>query len=389
MKTGTWTDNRAYARRHLPRGVFDFVDGASEEEFTARENRSAFEDLSFKPRVLAGVGTRDQSVTVLGETLDVPVLTAPTGLTRMAGPTGEKAAAIATEAVGTVSILSASTSMPMSTIAGSVSRPQWLQVYLYKDEEMTLARIRAAKEHGFRVLVVTADAPISGNRERDRRNGMSIPFRLTPKLMTSAITKPRWLLDYLTGPPMVDESGTGKTSLIKKVMPGRDQSIANVMKGMFHADQSWDDLRRIRELWDGPLVLKGVMCAEDARLAADAGCEGVIVSNHGGRQLDGLPATIDVLPEIVAEVGDEIDVLLDSGVRRGADVVKALALGAKACLIGRPWVFGMANGGPKGVEKVLQTLSEEIDRVMALVGVSSVDQLTADVLRRRTGSGWR
>lgn len=388
MKTGTWNDNRKWARRHLPRGVFDFIDGASEDEFTARENRRGFEDLSFKPRVLAGVGTRDQSVTVLGETLDVPILTAPTGLTRMAGRTGEKAAAIATEAVGTTSILSASTSMPMSAIAESVSRPQWLQVYLYQNEEMTLTRIRAAKEYGFRVLVVTADAPISGNRERDARNGMSIPFRLTPKLMKSAITKPRWLIDYLTGPPMVDETGRGKTSLIKKIMPGRDQSIANVMKGMFHSDQNWDDLRHIRKLWDGPLVLKGIMCAEDAQLAVDAGCDGVIVSNHGGRQLDGLPSTIDVLPEIVAAVEGKIDVLLDSGVRRGADVVKALALGANACLIGRPWVFGLANGGPTGVEQVLRTLSDEIDRVMALVGVSTIDQLSPNVLRRRAGSGW-
>jgi isopentenyl diphosphate isomerase/L-lactate dehydrogenase-like FMN-dependent dehydrogenase len=187
---------------------------------------------------------------------------------------------------------------------------------------------------------------------------------------------------------MVAESGSAKTSLVKRILPSRDQSIANVMKGMFHAGQNWDDLRRIRDLWDGPLVLKGVMCAEDARLAADAGCEGVIISNHGGRQLDGLPATIDVLPEVVAEVGDQIEVLLDSGIRRGADVVKALALGARACLIGRPWVFGMSNGGPAGVERVLRSLGDEIDRVMALVGAASLDDLTPDVLRRREGSGW-
>jgi len=368
--------------------VFDYVDGGAEDEFTLRENRTAFADLAFKPRVLAGVGTRTQSVEVLGERLDTPVITAPTGITRMAGRSGEAAAAIGAEAAGTVSILSASSSVPMSVVAASVQRPQWLQTYLYADEEQTLARVRAAKEHGFRVLVVTADAPISGNRERDVRNGMKIPFSVGPTMLASVLRKPHWLFDYLVGPPIVDQFGSGKTSVMNKVLPGQDDSVANVLKGMFNADQNWDDLKRIRDLWDGPLVLKGINCAEDARLAVDAGCNGVVVSNHGGRQLDGLAATIDVLPEVTAEVGAEIDVLIDSGVRRGSDVVKALALGAKACLIGRPWVFGMTNGGPAGVERTIRSIAEEIDRVMALVGASSAQSLSPAVLRRRVNAGW-
>jgi len=367
--------------------VFDFVDGAAEDEVTARLNRSAFQDLAFNARVLAGNGVRDLTTTVLGRTLSLPVITAPTGMTRMAGPEGERAAAVGADAVGTVSILSASPSVPMAEVAASVSSSQWLQIYLFHDQEMVFDRMRRAKELGFETLVVTADAPISGNRERDRRNRMAIPFRVTPRMFAGVVTKPRWLFDYLTGPPLVDDGGN-TASVVSKIAPGTDRSIANVMKGMFNPDQDWDDLKRIRDLWDGPLVLKGVMCAEDARLAVEAGCEGVVVSNHGGRQLDGLPATIEVLPEVVAEVGAEVDVLIDSGIRRGQDVVKALALGAKACLIGRPWVFGMTNGGSAGVERVLNTFAEEIDRVMALVGVRSVADLTPAILRRRTNAGW-
>ena len=388
MRTGTWVVNRAYARRHLPKGVFDYVDGGAEDEVTVRENRRAFSDLSFKARVLSGAGTRDQSADVLGQRLQVPVITAPTGLSRMAGPEGEKAAAIGAEQLGTVSILSSGTSIPMASVAASVTSPQWLQVYLYNDERMTLGRLEAARENGFRVLVVTADAPISGNRERDVRNGMTMPFRITPQMMGGVLRRPRWLADYLLGPPLIHEEGVRPPGMVRRMLPARDDGLANVLKGMFNAGQRWSDLERIRSLWDGPLVLKGVMCAEDARLAADIGCDGIVVSNHGGRQLDGLPATIDVLPEVVAEVGDQVDVLLDSGIRRGTDVVKALALGAKACLIGRPWVFGLANGGAAGVAAVLRTLHDEIDRTMALVGASSIAELTPAILRRRNGSGW-
>jgi len=386
---GTWADNREYARRHLPHTVFEFIDGGAEDEFTLRENRRAFDDLAFKPRVLAGNGRRDLSVEILGEELALPVITAPTGLPRLAGSGGEKAAARGAELAGTVSILSTISSFTVDAVAASAGRPQWMQIYLYRDEQRTLDLVSAAKQHGFGTLVITADAPTSGNRERDKRSGMTVPFRLRPGILADAITKPRWLAQYLFGPPMTEQPGASLAStMARRIAPSTDDGLVKVMSGVFNADQDWDHLRRVRDLWSGPLVLKGVMCAEDARLAIDAGCQGVVVSNHGGRQLDGLPATIDVLPEVVAEVGDAADVLLDGGVRRGTDVAKALALGAKACLIGRPWLYGMARGGADGVAQVLGLLGEELDRVMALVGATTVADLTPAVLRRRPGSGW-
>jgi isopentenyl diphosphate isomerase/L-lactate dehydrogenase-like FMN-dependent dehydrogenase len=384
----SWSDLRERARQRLPRVVFDYIDGGADDEFTSRENRRAFEDLSFCPRVLAGIGERSQAVEVLGQSLAMPVITAPTGVSRVAGRAGELAAARAATAVGTISILSAATSVPLQEVA-EAAPSQWFQLYPYRDPQRTVQRIAEAAEAGFRALVVTVDAPVPGNRERDRRNGLSVPIRVRPRMAWSVLRRPRWLADYLTGPPLVQHhdrppgSGGGTPAA-----GGRGASLASTVQELFNDHQTWADLERVRTLWDGPLVLKGVMCAQDARRAVDAGCDGIVVSNHGGRQLDGLPATIDVLPEVVDAVAGDADVLLDGGVRRGTDVVKALALGAKACLIGRPWLFGLATGGERGVQAVLEGLAAEIDRTLALVGVPEATALDGRVLRRRPGSGW-
>jgi (S)-mandelate dehydrogenase len=379
---------RRAARRRIPKAVFDYIDGGADDEFTVAENRRAFQDLAFAPRVLAHVAQRRLDVEVLGQRLAFPVLTAPTGLSRVAGRGGEVAAARAAAAAGTVSILSGTTSLPIEAVAASVKEPQWFQLYLYRDRETSLDRIALAKRLGFRVLVVTVDAPVSGNRERDVRNGLSVPVRVRPRMALETMLRPRWLAGYLTGPPLIGHHD-------KDASPGRrhggvagGERLTSFVSGLFNPDMGWEDLGWIREAWGGPLVLKGVMCGEDAALAVAAGCDGVIVSNHGGRQLDSVPATIDMLPEVLEAVGGKAEVLIDGGVRRGSDVVKALALGAKACLIGRPWLYGLAAGGEAGVTRVLRTFAEEIDRTLALVGVSDCSSLDPSVLRRRPGSGW-
>jgi len=379
---------RERARRRLPKMIFDFVDGAAEDEVTMRRNRAAFDDLAFAGRLLQGSGTRSHKVTVLGQELALPVITAPTGLSRASGRDGEVAAARAASAAGTVSILSGTASASAEEVAAAVDEPQWFQTYLYREPERMQRMLATVRAAGFRVLVVTGDAPVGGNRERDTVNGMSIPIRVRPKMAVNAALRPRWLFDYLTGPPMVQSSLAKPPNLIQRVFPGADPSLESVMGGMFNPDQSWDDLKALRDAWSGPLVLKGVMNGDDARRAVDAGCDGIIVSNHGGRQLDSLPASIEVLPEVVDAVGASADVLLDSGVRRGSDVVKALALGAKACLIGRPWVWGLAAGGEAGIAQVLSTFASEIDRVQGLIGASDVTSLSPADLRRRPNSGW-
>jgi isopentenyl diphosphate isomerase/L-lactate dehydrogenase-like FMN-dependent dehydrogenase len=377
---------RRAARRRLPKPVFDYIDGAADDEFTVAENRRAFQDLAFAPRVLARVAERRLDVEVLGQRLALPVLLAPTGLARVAGRGGEVTAARAAAAAGTVSILSSATSLPIEAVAASVQEPQWFQLYLYRDRQTSLDRIALAKRLGFRVLVVTVDAPVSGNRERDVRNGLSVPVRVRPRMALETMLRPRWLVGYLTGPPLIAHHDKGPQRGRGGVTGG--EHLTSFVQGLFNSDLGWDDLRWIREAWGGPLVLKGVMCGEDATLAVAAGCDAVVVSNHGGRQLDSVPATIDMLTEIVEAVGGQAEVLLDGGVRRGSDVVKALALGAKACLIGRPWLYGLAAGGEAGVARVLRTFAEEIDRTLALVGVRDCASLHPSVLRRRPASGW-
>jgi isopentenyl diphosphate isomerase/L-lactate dehydrogenase-like FMN-dependent dehydrogenase len=379
---------RRAAARRLPKPVFDYIDGAADDEFTVAENRRAFQDLAFSPRVLARVAERRLDVEVLGQHLALPVLTAPTGLSRVAGRGGEVAAARGAAAAGTIAILSASTSLPMEEVAASVTEPQWFQLYLFRERQTSLDRIALARKCGFRVLVVTADAPVSGNRERDVRNGLSVPVRIRPRMALNVMRRPRWMADYLTGPPLINHHDRPPSQRRRLGALGGGESLTSFVHELFNSDQGWEDLRWIRDAWDGPLVLKGVMSGEDALRAVEAGCDGIVVSNHGGRQLDGVPATIDVLPEVVGAVGDRAEVLLDGGIRRGSDVVKALALGARACLIGRPWLFGLAIGGEAGVTRVLQTFAAEIDRTLALVGVTDCASLDSSVLRRRPGSGW-
>lgn len=365
--------------------IFEFVDGGAEDEWTLGENRAAYGNLAFRPRALVDVAKRNLGVTVLGQELRLPVLLAPTGGGRMVGRDGELAAARAAVSRGTVSVLSTGSNVSLEDVAAGVPEPQWFQLYPWGSQDSVDILVRRAKDAGYRVLVVTVDVPVGGARERDQRNGLTVPPAVTPKTAWDVLRHPRWFFELLTGPKVTFAN-------LADLFPETGRSASGLAAAFHHLldpSQTWADLDRIKRLWDGPVVLKGVMCGQDAQRAVDAGCAGVIVSNHGGRQADGVPATIDVLPEVVAAVGGRADVLLDGGIRRGSDVLKAIALGATACLVGRPWLYGLAAGGQAGVERTLDILGTEMDRTLALIGRASLDDLDPSVLVRRPGTRWQ
>lgn len=371
------------AKRRLPRVAFDFVDGGAEDEVTMRRNRVAFDELALVPRVLRGVAEVSTETTLFGQRMRLPVLLAPAGAGLVAGPDAYRAAAAGAAAAGTISVLGAAGAEEAEAVAAASSQPQWLQLYLTRDRTRLVDALERAKRCGFTALVLTGDTPVAGNRERDVRNGLTVPLRIvTPRIVFGALCRPRWTWRYLGGRRRGKWQSVG--SRVREL-----QTLAESVRAALNPEQSWDDLRWLRSLWDGPLLLKGVMCAEDAELAVEAGCDGVIVSNHGGRQLDGAPASIEMLPEVVAALNGRAEVLLDSGVRRGTDVVKALSLGAKACLVGRPWIFAVVTSGQRGVVDLLDQLQREIDVALHLVGVSSPADLAPGCVRCRAGGIWQ
>lgn len=379
----TIEDLRRAARRRLPRMVFDFVDGGAEDEFTLAENRRAFSDLAFRARVLVDVAERPQATTLLGRPLALPVVLGPAGLVRMAGRAGEAAAAVAAERCGTVSVVSSGSSVSLADVASAVGEPQWFQLYPWGDRRTVRALMGKARDAGYEAMVVTVDVPVVGSRERDLRNGLTVPPRVDPRTGADVLSRPRWLAELLTGPGV---TFANFTDLVPRT---GTSGLAAMTAGLLNPGHTWADLEWMVAEWGGPVMLKGVMTGEDARRAADLGCAAVAVSNHGGRQADGLPGALDVLEEVVDEVGRDVEVVLDGGVRRGTDVVKALALGARACLVGRPWVFGLAAGGVEGSVRAVEILREEIDRTLALIGRPGVASLDRSALSARSTRGWR
>jgi isopentenyl diphosphate isomerase/L-lactate dehydrogenase-like FMN-dependent dehydrogenase len=369
-------DLRELARARLPRVCFDFVEGGAESEFSVRANRDGFESLTFRPRPLVDVGSRDQRVSVCGLPLASPVLLSPVGLPRIVGPHAEVDAARAAGRAGTIFTVATGASTPLETVAGAAGGPLWFQLYLWKDRDVYEGLVRRAQNLGYQALVVTVDVPLSSKRERDLRNGFTLPLALSIRDRLEAATRhPRWVWDYLTSDPITFANLSGLQS------GQRVTALSEyVNRELNNPRATYEDLARLRALWRGPLLVKGILTPAAAHEAVQAGADGVIVSNHGGRQLDYAPATIDVLPEIVAEVGDRVEVLLDGGVRRGSDVIKALSRGARAVLVGRPWLWGVAAGGEAGVERVLTILREEIDICLALLGVPSVADLDRSVV---------
>jgi L-lactate dehydrogenase (cytochrome)/(S)-mandelate dehydrogenase len=369
---------RDLARAALPRPVFDFADGGAEDERTLRRNESAFDAVELLPRPLDGAGERDLSVTVFGQPLALPVIIGPTGLAGLFWPDGECSAARAAAAAGTAICLSHGSVCTLEKFAQTGAPPRWMQIFIYRDRGFTRELTERAARAGFDTLVLTIDNQLLGHRERDIRNGFAIPPRFRLADLAGMALRLPWLWRMRAELPRI--------TFGNYVRPGETADIrmlAGRMASLLDPSMSWADVDELRRTWKGPLLLKGVLHPMEARLAVDHGADGIIVSNHGGRQLDGAPASIDALPAVVEAVAGRIPVLLDGGVRRGADVVKALALGAKACLIGRPQLWGLAVAGEPGVAHVLDIYRREIDRVMGLCGASCLADIGFDLIFSR------
>lgn len=371
-------DFRTLAKKRLPSPIFNYIDGGSDDESTYRRNTAAFETCDLVPSVLTGVKDIDLSVTVMGQKLAMPVYCSPTALQRLFHHQGERAVAGAAEKYGTMFGVSSLGTVSMEEIAKQVDTPQVYQFYFHKDRGLNRAMMERAKTAGVQVMMLTVDSITGGNRERDLRTGFSIPFRLTLSGMLQFALKPMWGINYVTHEkfrlPQLDEHidmGSGATS------------IGDYFTNMLDPSMNWDDVAEMVKFWDGEFCLKGIMSREDARKAVEIGCTGIIISNHGGRQLDGSRSSFDQLAEIVDEVGDEIDVIFDSGVQRGTHVLKALSLGAKAVGIGRMYLYPLAAAGQPGVERALSLMKAELERDMKLMGKTSVSQLSRDNLRFR------
>jgi L-lactate dehydrogenase (cytochrome) len=375
-RCGNIAELRTAARREVPRAVFDFLDGGAEDEVTLRANEADLAALRLAPRVLAGTDEVDLSTAVFGRRLAIPLIGAPTGLTGLLHPRGELAVARAVDRAGSLYALSALASTSIEELAREVPGPSWFQLYLWRDRGITRDLVQRAQASGYGALVVTVDVPRLGSRDRDRRNSFGVPPRLTPQLFADSLRRPRWTSRTLRDPRVMP----GSIAAAREGGAADPASHVNFINGQFDPALTWADIAWARAEWAGPLVVKGILRPDDARRAVVAGADGVVVSNHGGRQLDGAVSGIAALPAVVDAVGGVAEVFMDGGIRRGTDIVKALALGARACLIGRALVYGLAAGGDAGTERALTILVEELRLALALAGCNSVAELDRTLL---------
>jgi L-lactate dehydrogenase (cytochrome) len=369
---------RELARAKLPRPIFDFADGGAEDELTLRRNEAAFDDIDLLPRPLNGAAERDLSIELFGQKLSLPVLIGPTGLGGLFWPDGERCAARAAAASGTAYCLSHGSVCTLEQLAETGIGPRWMQVFIYRDRSFTRELTTRAAKANYDALVLTTDNQMLGNRERDLRNGFTIPPRFALNSLASMALRAEWLWRM--------RNDLKRITFGNYLRPGESSditSLAGKMAALLDPSMSWQDVADLRKLWTKPLILKGILHPDEARMAVEHGVDALIVSNHGGRQLDGAASSLDALPAILDAVGGRVPVLIDGGIRRGADVVKALALGAKACLIGRPQLWGVAVAGEAGVTRVLEIYRQEIDRVMGLCGVTRIDQIDKSLLLAR------
>lgn len=373
-------DFRRLARHRLPSPIFNYIDGAADDETTHRRNSASFEHCDLLPNVLRGVQQVDLSVTVMGQKLALPFYCSPTALQRLFHHDGERAVAAAAAKYGTMFGVSSLGTVSLEELRKAYDTPQVYQFYFHRDRGLNRAMMQRAKEAGVEVMMLTVDSITGGNRERDLRTGFSIPFRLTPAGMLQFAIKPRWGIEYLTHEkfrlPQLEEHVD---------MSGGAMSIGRYFTEMLDPAMNWDDVAEMVRTWNGPFCLKGIMSVEDARRAVDIGCAGIVLSNHGGRQLDGSRSAFDQLAEIVDAVGDRIDVLMDGGIQRGTHILKALSLGAKAVGLGRYYLYPLAAAGEPGVERALGLLRAELERGMKLMGCTSISQLSRANLRFRPG----
>jgi L-lactate dehydrogenase (cytochrome) len=376
----TLSDIAKLAHRATPRLVIDFIEGGAEDEATVAGNRAAFASVDLMPRMLGGVAPRDMSVHVLDTDLSIPIVLGPAGLARLAHPDGEVAAARAANKAGTAFTLSTGSSISIEEVAGAAPGRLWFQLYLWRDRDVVRDLLQRAERAGYRALVLTVDVPAMGQRERDMRNGMAIPPRFDGRTVRDVARHPKWLARVVRQPPVTF------ANLLD--VPGRGVAASDLAHytnvSLVNPGADWETLEWVRRQWRGPLAVKGILHPADAVEAVRRGADAIIVSNHGGRQLDGAIPSLEALPDIVDAVGSDTEVLFDGGIRRGTDVIKALSLGAKAVMIARPWMLGLAAGGEDGVAATLHILAGEVDRNLALVGCRRATDLTADyVVPRR------
>lgn len=370
-------DLRSAARRRLPNVIFEFIDGGAQDETTLRANREDFQKWRFRTRVLTDVSKRDQSVTLFGQHCASPLIMAPTGLAGLLSRRGELAAARAAEKYGVPYCLSTMSTCTIEEITRETAPPKWFQLYVLRDRGLTKAFIERAKAARCTALVLTVDTKVQGPRERDMRNGFTVPPRFTAATLFDFARHYSWLLDVALGPKITFKNFIGTATASTDAV-----TITQFIAGQYDLSVNWQDVEWFKTNWGGPVMLKGILTAEDAKAAIHHGADGVIVSNHGGRQLEGAISAVHALPAIADAVGDRLEVVLDGGIRRGADVVRARALGAKACMIGRAWLYGLASRGEAGVERALEILRDEIDITLTLLGRPTLAEVDRSSLER-------
>lgn len=372
-------DLRAQARRRLPRGVFDYIDGAAEDEISLAANSDAYRRIRFRPRVLRDVREVDPTTTLLARPLTIPLVLAPTGFTRMADSAGELAVARAAARAGVPYTLSTLSTRSIEEVAAASTGPKWFQVYVWRDRGLVREMVERAATAGYEALVLTVDTAVLGRRGRDVRNGFTMPPQLDLGTILDGILHPAWTWDFVRAEPIRFANVVGR-----EVGDGADPvSLADYINTQFDPGLSWRDVDWFRSIWHGPLVIKGIQTVEDAKLAADGGVAAIALSNHGGRQLDSAPAPLDLVPAVADAVGDRLEIICDGGLRRGSDIVKAIALGARACMAGRAYLYGLGAAGESGVDHVLRLLATDVRRTMALVGCRTIADLSRDYV-----TGW-
>lgn len=374
------SDLRRIARRRLPAPMFQYLEGGADDEWTLRRNTSAFDDYELLPAQLRGVAEIDATTSLLGMKLDWPVFLAPTGMSRLFHHDAEPAVARAAAKFGTLYSLSTVATTRLEDVAALTPGPKMFQIYIFKDRGLTTEFVARCKAAGYAALCLTVDTAMAGNRERDKRSGMILPPQLTAASWWSFVTHPRWSLQALLGPGFELANVDHRVPAAKQSM-----SLFDFINSQFDRSLTWKDAEWLVKLWDGPVVIKGVMTATDAQHAVDIGARGIMISNHGGRQLDSTPAPVDCVRPIRDRIGNALDVIVDGGVRRGTHVIKALALGASACAIGRSYLYGLAAGGQAGVERALEILRTEILLDMTLLGTRSVAEITGEHVQHRPG----
>jgi isopentenyl diphosphate isomerase/L-lactate dehydrogenase-like FMN-dependent dehydrogenase len=381
QRYGTIDELRAAARRGLPRVMFDFVDGAANDEVTAGRNRSDFAELSIRPRVLVDVSEVTLATTVLGTPVSVPVLGGPMGLNALVHHSGELGVARAVHGAGSIYVLGAMASYSIEEIARESPGPTWFQIYIWKDRGLVRELVERSRAAGHLALVVTVDVPVAAARDRDRRNGFGLPPRATLRSLAGGLVRPRWSSQFIRHPRLTFANLEGHGGRASDPV-----HMTEYIGRQFDPSATWEDLSWCRELWPGPLVVKGILRPEDAATAVSLGVDAIAVSNHGGRQLDHTPSSIRTLPAIVDAVAGQAEVYFDGGIRRGSDILKALALGARACLIGRPLVYGLGAGGEAGAVRTMEILTAELRTAMGLAGCPAVSSLDPSWVGQATAS---